>query len=258
MEVITPRAVRTEGFLRRIESCQADYLVVVAFGRILPEPVLAAAKQGALNIHPSLLPRWRGPAPVAWTLYHGDGETGVSIMQMNAEMDAGDIVRFFRTPVFPDESADQLLRRLSCEGARLLLEVLKEEEAGNPCTRTPQDHALATIAPLITPEMAWINWNQPAVQVARVIRAFDCRPGAFSFFKDQRIKFFCPKVVPWEAISVTPGTVMGLDSGKLLVACREHAVAVGELQWPGRRRCSAKDVLTGHPMPEGTVLRGKE
>ena len=256
LEVSTPRAVRTEGFARKLAELKADYLVVVAYGRILPASVLATARHGALNIHPSLLPRWRGPAPVPWTLYHGEQTTGVTIMQMNEAMDAGDIVRQVSTTISPEENADSLLCRLAMEGAAALAEVLEQEAAsGVPLPRIPQDDALATRAPFLTTEMALIDWRKSAVEVASHLRAFDSRPGAYAYLGDARIKFFSPGVIP---ASAPAGTVLGLTTGGLAVACGQDAVVTGEMQWPGGKRMPARNVLVGHPIPEKTVLRGRE
>lgn len=256
LEVITPKAVRTAAFADRLRALGADYLVVVAFGRILPAAVLGAARHGALNIHPSLLPSWRGPAPVPWTLFHGEPVTGVSVMQMNEEMDAGDLVRQVRTPVDPDENADRLLCRLAQLGAATLAGVLAEEEAaGERLPRVPQNEVLATRAPLITTETALIDWRRSAREVADHLRAFDSRPGAYAFHGEHRIKFFNPMVL---AASAPPGTVLGLTPCGLAIACGQDAVVAGELQWPGGRRMPAAPVLAGHPLLDKTVLRGKE
>ena len=256
LPVITPRAVRTEAFAQRIRDLAADYLVVVAYGRILPPAVLGAARYGALNIHPSLLPRWRGPAPVPWTLVHQETETGVTIMQMNEAMDEGDVVRQVRTPVAPDDNADRLLCRLAEEGARALSSVLAEEIAqGRPLPRHPQDGSAATYAPLLTTELALIDWKKPAAAVAAHLRGFDSRPGAYAYCGEHRIKFFNPGVISATAVA---GTVLGLSTGGLVVACGEDAVVAGEMQWPGGKRMPARNVLAGHPMPEKTVLRGRE
>lgn len=256
LPVITPRAVRTEVFARKIADLNADYLIVVAYGRILPAGLLGAARHGALNIHPSLLPRWRGPAPVPWTLIHGEMTTGVTIMQMNEEMDAGDLVRQVRTTVEPGENADQLLKRLAVEGARALCEVLTGELAlGHPLPRVPQDASQATRAPLLTTELALVDWRKPAAEVAFHLCGFDSRPGAYAYFGEHRIKFFTPGVVPATAPA---GTVLGLSTCGLVVACGEDAVVVGEMQWPGGKRMPARHVLAGHPIPEKTVLRGRE
>ncbi len=256
LPVITPRAVRTEAFSRQLAALGADYLVVVAYGRILPPGVLGAARHGALNIHPSLLPRWRGPAPVPWTLVHGETTTGVSIMQMNEEMDAGDLVRQVPTPVAPGENADRLLCRLAEEGARALCDVLAEEAAlGHQLPRVPQDASQATQAPMLTTELALIDWKKPAAEVASHLRGFDSRPGAYAYFGEHRIKFFTPGVIPATAPA---GAVLGLSTGGLVVACGQDAVVAGELQWPGGKRMPARNVLAGHPIPEKTVLRGRE
>lgn len=257
LEVITPKAVRTEAFAVRIQNIRADYLVVVAYGRILPRPVLEAARFGALNIHPSLLPRYRGPAPVPWTLLHGDDMTGVTIMQMNEFMDAGDIVQQVQTPVLPHENADELLQRLAFLGARQVCDVLEQEQTnGKLLPRQPQDVSQITTAPMITTEMAWVHWNVDAKTVANHIRAFDSKPGAYTFFGDVRLKMFRP--IPMEGPQGTPGQVLGVDTGKLVVACAQGAVALGELQWPGSKRRQAASVLAGHPISVGTKLRGKE
>jgi len=256
LPVITPRAVRTEAFARRLGELKVDYLVVVAYGRILPAGVLESARHGALNIHPSLLPRWRGPAPVPWTLYHGEKTTGVTIMQMNEEMDAGDIVRQVFTTVSPEENADSLLCRLAIMGAGALADVLAlEASSGALLPRVQQEDSLSTRAPLLTTEMALIDWRKPAEEVASHLRAFDSRPGAYAYLGDARIKFFSPGMIPATAPA---GTVLGLTTGGLAVACGQDAVVTGEMQWPGGKRMPARNVLAGHPIPEKTVLRGRE
>jgi methionyl-tRNA formyltransferase len=154
------------------------------------------------------------------------------------------------------ESADSLLCRLAVLGAEALAGVLAEEEAsGVLLPRTVQDGTLATRAPLITTEMALIDWRRSATEVAAHLRAFDSRPGAYAFSGEDRIKFFKPCVL---AASAPAGTVLGLTTGGLAVACGEDAVVAGELQWPGGRRMPAAQVLAGHPLPDKTVLRGRE
>jgi methionyl-tRNA formyltransferase len=177
-------------------------------------------------------------------------------MQMNEKMDEGDLVRQVHTTIAPDENADRLLCRLAEEGARALADVLAEEAAsGVPLPRVPQDASRASCAPMLTTDLAWIDWRRPAAEVASHLRAFDSRPGAYAFFGEARIKFFSPGVI---SATAPAGTVLGLTTGGLAVACGQDAVVTGELQWPGGKRMPARNVLAGHPIPDKTVLRGRE
>jgi len=240
-----------------LRAAKADYFIVTAYGRILPAGILEMPLRGSLNIHPSRLPLYRGPAPVNWAHMKGDDATAVTIMEITREMDAGDIVRVQEVPIDPAESGGQLLERCAHIGARLLDEVLLEEErTGAPLPRVPQDHDRATYAPFLTTEMAQIDWSEPAHLVAGKIRAMDPRPGAWTMHGQDRVKLFAPLPCAPDAVPSTgrPGQILGLGEGGLVVACGEGAITIRELQLPSRRRMPTGAVLAGRDFPVGSSM----
>jgi methionyl-tRNA formyltransferase len=229
----------------------AAALVVVAYGLILPQHVLDAFPLGCLNIHASLLPRWRGAAPIQRAILAGDPETGVSIMRMDAGLDTGPVYRMESVPIGPDDTAGTLHDRLAALGARLIVEVLSDL-SGQALVPTPQDPSRATYAAKIHREEARIRWNRPAVEIERAIRAFNPVPGAFALYNGEALKIWRADVVPGDA-NVSPGTVLSADAAGIRVACGEgQAVRLKELQRPGSRRLAAADFLRGCPVPVGS------
>ncbi|MGM0598097.1 MAG: methionyl-tRNA formyltransferase [Myxococcota bacterium] len=250
--VIAPRAIKTTTFAEKLQSCDADYFVVVAYGRILTKKILSIPQFGSLNIHPSALPAYRGPAPVNWALINNEAQIGLTIMEMNEKMDAGPIVRQQLFPVSPDDNAGSLLEKMARKGAELLNEVLLEEEkTGKKLKRSPQDESKATYAPFLDTKMAEIDWNENARRICGLVRGFDPRPGAFSFYQGKRIKLFSPSL---RDFSGKPGEIAGQDQHGLIVNCGKRSLSFGEIQLPGKRRMKSQDVLRGNPIPSGTIL----
>ncbi|MDA3864512.1 MAG: methionyl-tRNA formyltransferase [Deltaproteobacteria bacterium] len=252
LPVISPRAIRTSGFAEKLESCDTDYFVVVAYGRILTKKLLSIPQSGCLNIHPSALPAYRGPAPVNWALINNEAQIGLSIMEMNDKMDAGPIVRQKFFPVSTVDNAGSLLEKMALKGAGLLNEVLFEEEkSGKKLKRTPQNESKATYAPFLDTKMAEIDWNQSAQSICGIVRGLDPRPGAFTFYHGKRIKLFSPSL---RDFSGKPGEIAGQDQYGLIVNCEKQSLSFGEIQLPGKRRMKSQDVLRGNPIPSGTIL----
>jgi methionyl-tRNA formyltransferase len=235
-----------------LTSTAPDLLVVTAFGQKLGPAVRAVAPWGCLNVHPSLLPRWRGAAPVPAAILAGDKETGVCIIDVVERMDAGAVLASKATPV-DRKTAGELLDELAETGALLLAEVL-DALAADEVRRTPQDEAAVTRAPKLTADDGRIRWEHDAVEVDRRVRAVTPRPGAFALLEDgERLRILAGEPHPaprgW-----LPGEVMAADEHGVLVACGRGAWLVTRLQRPGGRPLDAADFLRGFALPEGTRL----
>jgi methionyl-tRNA formyltransferase len=249
--VLQPEKIRTPETLAALAAFDADIFVVVAYGRILPQPLLDLPRRGPYNVHASLLPKLRGAAPIQWALIRGDHEAGVSIMRMEAGLDTGPVAAMRALPIADDDTAGTLSEKLAEIGARLLVETLPAIAEGRVAL-TPQDDAGATLAPLLTKADGHLTFDRPARVVSAHARGVDPWPGASALLDGAPLKLFVPRVVAGAA--GRPGEVIGLRPEGLAVACAEGAIAFGELQLPGRRRLPAAAVLAGHPIPAGTVL----
>jgi methionyl-tRNA formyltransferase len=219
-----------------------DVLVVAAYGLILPEWVLTLPHLGCINIHASLLPRWRGAAPIQRAIEAGDAETGITIMQMDAGLDTGDILCLHRLPIAPDDTAARLTDRLARLGAAAIVAALQALQRG-PLAHTPQPAAGVTYAAKIDKAEAAIDWRHPAVAIERRVRAFDPAPGAGFACGAEIVKLWRAGVVP--AVGTPPGRVLDLGAGRRGVACGEGALELLELQRPGGRRQPAAPLLPG-------------
>lgn len=250
LEVWQPKKVRTAEFAEKLRSLDADVGVVVAYGRILPRAVLDAPRLGCVNVHASLLPRWRGAAPIQWSIVHGDQETGVTLMEVDERMDAGPILAIAPTPITPDDDAATLSDRLSKMGAELLREQLPRYVAGD-LTPQPQDDAAATMAPLLKKEHGRIDWNKPAREVHNQIRGMNPWPGAHTVLGERRIKVHRALASTLDPEGAVPGEVTALDPEGILVACSEGTLEIQELQESGRKRVDARAFVSGRGVAVG-------
>lgn len=250
LEVEQPRKVRTDDFAASLRALEADVAVVIAYGRILPRAVLDAPRRGCVNVHASLLPRWRGAGPIQWAIVHGDPETGVCLMQMDEGMDTGPIIACERTPIAPDETAAELGDRLARMGAALLRDELAAWVAGE-LEVTPQPDDGVTLAPLLQKEDGRIDWSAPARAVHDRVRGLSPWPGAFSELGGEVVKIHRTEVRAEDGELGPPGTVLRADADGLEVACGRGRVALAELQLQGKKRLSARDFLAGHPLSPG-------
>lgn len=247
LPVLQPTRLRDPGFLARLRDLRPDLLVVAAYGRLLPPELLALPPLGCLNVHASLLPRYRGAAPVQWALINGDEATGVTIMWMVEELDAGPIFLQEQVAIRPEDNAGTLAARLAEVGARLLVEALAHLRRGE-VIKIPQPETGVTLAPPLTPEMERLDFRRPAREVAGLIRALDPSPGAHSFHRGERLKLFGGRVAHPEGRHGAPGEVLPLTPAGLEIACGTGTVTVKELQAAGRRRLPAAEFLRGRPL----------
>ena len=243
-----------------LQAAAPELMVVAAYGLILPEWTLKLPPRGCLNIHASLLPRWRGAAPIHRAIEAGDAETGTTIMQMDAGLDTGDMLRVERLPIAPDESTAHLHDRLAAQGARLIVEALAQLDRGEPLPATPQPAEGCCYAAKIDKAEAAIDWSLPAATLARRVRAFDPAPGAHftrtaSEGRTETIKLWRARPVPGQG---QPGEVLALDAraGLLQVACGEGALQIEELQRPGGKRLPTRELLAALALQPGERLGG--
>jgi methionyl-tRNA formyltransferase len=248
LAVHQPQRLQPED-VAQLAAVRPDALVVAAYGLLLPQTVLDVAAHGAWNIHASLLPRWRGAAPIQRALLAGDAETGISIMRMEAGLDTGPVLAQQRIAIGAQEDAASLHGKLASLGAEMMAAALVEIEAGR-ARPVPQPTKGATYARKIDKREAVLDWSRPAVELERAVRAFNPSPGASTLLRGEAIKL-------WRAHAVTGSGAPGelLQAGpELVVACGEGALALGELQRPGGKRLDAAAFLRGHPLAPGTRL----
>jgi methionyl-tRNA formyltransferase len=250
LEVFQPESLRDQAARARIAAARPDFLVVAAYGLILPQAVLDIPAHGALNIHASLLPRWRGAAPIQRALLAGDAETGITIMQMDAGLDTGPIVLQRRIAIAADEDSQTLHDKLAALGAQMIVAAIAEAAAGR-ARSVPQPAAGATYAPKIAKREAEIDWSLPAVQIERTVRAMRPSPGAAAMLDGAVLKLWRAKLAD---ASGEPGRVLDAGPRGVLVACGQGALLVEELQRAGGRRLHAADFLRGVALAPGARL----
>lgn len=233
--------------LETLKALEPDLVVVAAFGQILPQSVLDVAKLGSMNIHSSLLPRYRGAAPINWAILNGEEETGVTIQKMVLELDAGDIISQVRTPIDPNETAEQLYSRLAQLGAKLLGETIPKLADGTAAC-TPQDGNQSNYAPMLSRELSPIDWNRSAREIHNQVRGLIPWPAASAELGGTQFKIYTVEETGQDT-EKAPGTVLSTDKKGILMACGDgKALRIVELQAPGKKRMKAADYLRGHPM----------
>jgi methionyl-tRNA formyltransferase len=259
LPVFQPKSARNGELRDALKATGAELAVVVAYGKILPKDVLEALPRGCINVHASILPRYRGAAPVQWATINGDAETGVSIMQLDEGMDTGPVYLERRTSIDPDETSGELLARLAPIGAEAMLEAIEKIAAG--ATPAPQDPAAATHAPMLAKTDGAIDFSQPAKLVAARIRGVDPWPGAQAVLRGQIVKLFRarPDPVPESPLHAELGvpvfgTVLAIDGSGMHVMCGDGAIAIKEIQAPGRKRLTAQQFAAGRGVAIGDVL----
>jgi methionyl-tRNA formyltransferase len=249
-----PERLRDPAEQQALAALAPDVMVVAAYGLILPQPVLDTPRHGCLNIHASLLPRWRGAAPIHRALLVGDTETGVCIMQMEAGLDTGPVLAEARTPIGPEDTTGSLHDRLAALGAETLLGVLRAIADGRPPMPRPQPDQGVTYAQKITPDEARIDWSAPAAQIERMTRAFNPAPGAWTMWRGEKLKIWRARLDPPADPSAPPGTILALDAGGIRVATGSGSLRLTEVQRPGGRRMPVAAWLAGGGPRSGEVL----
>jgi methionyl-tRNA formyltransferase len=246
--VVQPERVKAPDILERLRQDRPDVIIVVGYGQIIPQTIIDLPQHGCVNVHASLLPKYRGAAPIQWAIANGEIRTGVTTMRIEKRLDAGDILLQRQTEIGSGETAPDLAERLAAMGASLLIETLERLEKGTIQPRK-QDEAEATYAPILKREDGWIDWSRSAREIANRVRGFEPWPGSYTNFRGKRLHIRRARVAG--GITRPPGAL--LFSGRdLLVACGEGtSLLVEEVQLEGKMRTSAEDFVRGHrPGPD--------
>ena len=252
LDISQPETVNSDSFADRIKDLQPDFLVVIAFGQLLSESVLQLPKFGAINIHASLLPKYRGPAPIQWAVINAEPHTGVTTMFMDKGMDTGNILLTQKELILPEDTAATLHDRMANTGANLLIKTL-EDLAADKIQPLPQDHSKATYAPLLKKQDGHINWQQTAEKLAAFIRGMTPWPGAFTFHNENRLNII--KATPIsERVSEPPGTVLKAFPDELRVSTASGALSILKIQGPSGKRLDIAKFLRGYRLPPGSIL----
>ncbi|MGD2187707.1 MAG: methionyl-tRNA formyltransferase [Desulfobacterales bacterium] len=252
LNISQPSTLKSDEFASQIKNLQPDFIVVIAFGRILSEKILQLPKFGTINVHASLLPKYRGPAPIQWAIINGESHTGITTMLMDKGMDTGNILLAKEEPIYPEDTAATLHDRLAVVGAELLIKTLKDFTA-NKIKPNPQDHSKATYAPMLKKQDGHINWQRPAVNLEAFIRGMTPWPGAFTFHNEKRLKIIQAAPIS-ESITEPAGKVLRAFPDELRVATGKGALSILEIQGPSGKRLGIADFLRGYRLPPGTVL----
>lgn len=254
---LQPTTMKDPAFLRALQAWKPDLVAVVAFGRILPPAVLSLPPKGCVNVHGSLLPKYRGAGPIQWAIINGERETGITTMLMDEGMDTGPILLQESVPIGPEETAGSLSGTLAEAGGRLLLETIRQLEEG-AVTPRPQDHSQATLAPLLKKEDGAIDWTMPARAIANRVHGLTPWPGAYTFAAGER--WVLRRVIVLDRLAgqasagTVPGTIIEASNPPLLVATGEGVLEILELQPANRRQMPVVHYLAGHRLPPGLVL----
>ncbi len=268
--VYQPAKVREASFVEVLQGLEADVYVVIAFGQLLPKAVLELPKYGCINIHASLLPKYRGAAPIQWCVIDGERETGITTMMMDVGLDTGDMLEKAVIPIEEKETGGSLHDKLSLAGGDLILSTLKKLEEGT-LVRTPQTDEGTCYARMLTKSLGDIDWNQSAVSIERLIRGLNPWPSAYTLWNGKTIKIWSADVITGRETAVllsesgvpsetgiTPGTVVCSDKHGLVVCTGDGLLSIRELQMEGKKRMDTPAFLRGYPIPEGDVFVKKE
>ncbi|MFH2045223.1 MAG: methionyl-tRNA formyltransferase [Pseudomonadota bacterium] len=251
--IAQPSSIKTPEFSDLISSLCPDLFVVIAFGHILPKKILDIPKKGAINLHASLLPKYRGPAPIQWAVINMEKKTGITSMLMDKGLDTGDILLSAEVIISSEDTYSSLHDRLALTASDLLIKTLSGIEA-NTLNPVPQDNSLATYAPLLKKKDGRINWSKTAKEIEAFIRGINPWPGAFTMHGDKRLKIFDSDVIPGNAKQV-PGTIVGETRDHLFVATGDGILSIKEIQEESGKRQNIKNYLCGcNNITQGTVL----
>ena len=247
--VLQPVSIRTDSFLDQIKALKPDLIVVAAYGKILPGPLLHLPPLGTINVHGSLLPKYRGAAPIQWAVINGEKETGVTIMQMDEGMDTGDILLPASIPIGDDDTAGSVFNKLADLGGKTLVEAIQllKEDKLSPLK---QDDSQVSLAPLLSKEMGHLDWKKDARELHCLIRGLDPWPSAYGFFQDKRFRFFKPQVIEGE-VTEEPGTLCRADKNGLMIATGKNYLLIREIQPEGKKRMDVQSCLCGFLFPTG-------
>ena len=252
IEVFQPKRIRDDANVEYLKKYNADIIIVAAFGQILPKSILDMPRYGCVNVHASLLPKYRGAAPIQWAVINGDEITGVTTMRMDVGLDTGDMIAKREVRVAEDETGGSLFDKLTDVGAKLCVETMDMLEKGT-ATFTPQNNEMSTHTSMITKELGNIDWKKPAVEIERLIRGLNPWPSAYTHLNNKTFKIWKAKVVA-EDSEYQPGCIVRANKHDLIVQTGAGQLALLEVQLEGKKRMEADAFLRGNQVEEGTFF----
>jgi len=250
--IYQPKMARDKEFVNLIRNLKPDLIVLAAYGQILPKEILNIPGLGTICLHPSLLPKYRGAAPINWAIINGERVTGVTLFKICEKLDSGDIILQRAIEIFPSETAGELHDRLAKMGARLLLDATRGMKKGT-LHIVKQDEGLATYAPRLKKEDGFIDWSKSAKAIANLIRGLDPWPSAYTYLDGELLKLFKARAISLNK-KVEPGTILEIDSVGIKVAAKDGAVLIEELQRPGKKRLKVSEFAKGYSIYPGKRL----
>lgn len=253
IKVLQPNKVREEEFLEVLKELNADIIVVVAYGQILPESILNMPKYGCINVHGSLLPKYRGAAPIQWSVINGEKKTGVTTMYMAKGLDSGDMLLKGEMDILEDDTFGSLRDRMSLVGAKVLEETLERIQSGS-VERIEQNHNEATYAPMIEKETGHINWEKGSDEIINLIKGMDPQPGAFCIYKDEVLKVWKAVKAEDKYESAKIGEIVDINKKGFIVKTNDGALLITEIQAKGGKRMTTDAYMRGHEIEKGSVL----
>lgn len=253
LTILQPLKIKAEDAVMELKRFGADIYVIVAYGQILSAEILRLPRYGCINIHASLLPKYRGAAPIQRAIISGEKETGITIQQMDQGVDTGDILFTKKIELEKCETSDSLHHKLSLLGAELIVEALVQIEKGE-VNAIKQNHEEASHAPMISRDEGKIKWQTPAVKIERLIRGLHSRPGAYTDYHNKTLKIWAADSVSRQSETAKPGTIMDVTKDSIIVACGEGCLAITELQIEGKKKMSVRDFLLGYNISAGEMM----
>lgn len=255
--VYQPVKVREPSFIEQMKGWEPDAIIVAAFGQILPKTVLDLPRYGCINVHASLLPKYRGAAPIQWVIINGEKETGITTMFMDIGLDTGDMLKKAVVPIEEKETGESLHDKLAALGGPLILKTLEELENGT-AVRTKQDDTQSCYAKMLTKSLGDIDWSQSAVQIERLIRGLNAWPSAYTKWEDKTLKIWAADVIDGNREGAAAGEVVERQKKALIVQTGEGRLSLKEVQLQGKKRMEIDVFLRGYPIMEGTVFHQAE
>ena len=252
LEVYQPDSVNGEDTIDRLKEINPDVIVVVAFGQILKKDLLNIPKYGCLNIHASILPKYRGAAPINWAIINGEKETGITIMEMDEGLDTGDILKVERIPIEKDDDSISIHDKLSHLGAKLIIQVLEEMRMGK-IEKTPQNHELSSYAPMLSKETGRIDWNNNGNNIINLIKGLKPWPSAYFIYNGDSIKIHKARIED-RLNDEENGVVVKVSDEGIYVNCKDSTIVIEELQFPGKRKMKVSEYLRGNKFPTNIKL----
>ena len=252
LEVYQPDSVNGEDTIDRLKEINPDVIVVVAFGQILKKDLLNIPKYGCLNIHASILPKYRGAAPINWAIINGEKETGITIMEMDEGLDTGDILKVERIPIEKDDDSISIHDKLSHLGAKLIIQVLEEMRMGK-IEKTPQNHELSSYAPMLSKETGRIDWNNNGNNIINLIKGLKPWPSAYFIYNGDSIKIHKARMED-RLNDEENGVVVKVSDEGIYVNCKDSTIVIEELQFPGKRKMKVSEYLRGNKFPTNIKL----